>query len=203
MTPEEKNNLISYIKKYKKLNTEINIVGLLISIFITTNLIFFVSNEKIWTIMNFIFLIISIITIFVMFKNRKQLSENIFLLLKDYKIITINEEIIKTYNKEDIINAAKNNKTIDLSTNNEGSITQETDARYTSAIELLKKHPDLNTIKKVETTYTINELILDYQKDIIEICNNNIPDSYIQYETTEPIGNAKLKYKEDSKHDKI
>lgn len=193
MTTEEKNNLINYIKKYKKLTTEINIVGLLIPIFITTNLIFLVSNEKIWTIMNFIFLIISVITIFVMFKNRKQLSENIFLLLKDYKVITINEKIIKTYNKEDIIDAAKNNKTIDLSTNNEGSISKEIDSRYTSAIELLKKYPYLKSIKKVETTYTINELILDYQKDIIIICNNNIPDTYIKYETTEPIGKAELK----------
>jgi hypothetical protein len=197
MTPEEKNNIINYIKKYKKLNTEINIVGLLIPIFITTNLIFLVSNEKNWTIMNFIFLIISIITIFVMFKNRKQLFENIFLLLKDYKIITINEEIIKTYNKEDIINAAKNNKTIDLSINKGSTIAQEIDAQYTSAIELLKQYPDLNSIKKVQTTYTINELILDYQKDIIKICNNNIPDPYIKYEATEPIGKAKLKNKED------
>lgn len=197
MTTEEKNNLISYIKKYKKLNTEIKIVGLLIPIFITTNLIFLVSNEKIWTIMNFIFLIISVITIFVMFKNQKQLSENIFLLLKDYNVITINEEIIKTYNKEDIIDAAKYNKTIDLNINNGSTIAQEINAEYTSAIELLKQYPDLNSIKKVQTTYTINELILNYQKDIINICNNNIPDTYIKYETTEPIGKAKLKNKED------
>ena len=128
-----------------------------------------------------------------MCKNRKQLFENIFLLLKDYKVITINEEIIKIYNKENIIDAAKNNKTIDLSTGTSHSIAHETDARYTSAIELLKRYPDLKSIKKIKTTYTINELILDYQKDIINICNINIPDPYIKYETDEPIGKAELK----------
>lgn len=46
MTPEEKNNLISYLKKYKKLDTEIKIIGLLLPIFLSTKLIFLVSNQK-------------------------------------------------------------------------------------------------------------------------------------------------------------
>ena len=197
MTTEEKNNLISYLKKYKKLDNESAMIWTLLFMFSITMYIFVRDNQKSWTIINFILLIFLVIIAFVIRHNRNKISESIILLLQDYKVITINEEIIKTYNKEDIINAAKNNQTIDLSTNNEDSIAKEIDARYTSAIDLLKKHPDLNTIKKIQTTYTINELILDYQKDIMKICNNNIPDPYIKYEATEPIGKAKLKNKED------
>ena len=193
MTTEEKNNLISYLKKYKKLDTEIKIIGLLLPIFLSTNLIFLVSNQKIWTIINLIFLTISAITLYVMCKNQDQLSRSIILLLKDYNVITINEEIIKTYNHEDLINAAKNNQTIDLSTNNDGSILQEINARYTSAIELLKQYPNLKSIKRIENTYTINELILDYQKDIIKICKAKIPKTIIKYETNKPIGKAELR----------
>lgn len=59
---------------------------------------------------------------------------------------------------------------------------------YTSAIKLLKQYPDLKTIKRIENTYTINELILDYQNDIIKICDDKILKTYIEYETNEPIG---------------
>lgn len=45
MTTEEKNNLISYLKKYKKLDKDICILGMLILLFIITNLIFLVSDE--------------------------------------------------------------------------------------------------------------------------------------------------------------
>lgn len=91
--------------------------------------------------------------------------------------------------KKSIIDAAKNNRSLDLRTNIHSS--------YTSAIDLIKKHPDLNSIKRIENTYTINELILDYQKVIIKICDKNIPKTIIEYEATEPIGNAELKNKED------
>ena len=185
MTPEEKNNLISYIKKYKKLDTEIKIIGLLLPIFISTNLIFIISNQKIWTIINLIFLTISAITLYVMCKNQEQLSRSIILLLKDYNVITINEKITELYNKKSIIDAAKNNRNLDLRTNIHGN--------YTSAIELLKEYPDLKSIKRIENTYTINELILDYQNDIIKICNEKIPKTIIKYEATEPIGKAELK----------
>lgn len=193
MTTEEKNNLMSYLKQYKKKDTDENIILSLMFTFSITMLIFAIATEPMYATVNFITLLILLISIFVIFHKQKQLSENIFLLLKDYNVITINKELIKTYNKEDIINAAKNNKTIDLSTNNESSISQEIDARYISAIELLKQYPDLKSIKKVKNTYTINELILDYQKDIIKICNEKIPNSMIEYETTEPIGKAKLR----------
>ena len=185
MTTEEKNNLISYIKKYKKLDTEIKIIGLLLPIFLSTNLIFLVSNQKIWTIINLIFLTISAITLYVMCKNQEQLSGNIILLLKDYNIITIHEENTKLYNKKSIIDAAKNNRSLDLRTNIHGN--------YTSAIKLLKRYPDLKSIKRIENTYTINELILDYQNDIIKICNEKFPKTIIKYETNEPIGKAELK----------
>lgn len=197
MTTEEKNNLISYLKKYKKLDNESAMICTLLFMFSITMYIFVRDNQKSWVIINFILLIFLVITAFVIGHNRNKISESIILLLQDYKVITINEEIIKTYNKEDIIDAAKNNQTIDLSINNGSTIAQEIDARYTSAIDFLKKHPDLKSIKKIKTIYSINELILDYQKDIIIICNNNIPDPYIKYETTEPIGKAKLKHKED------
>ena len=185
MTPEEKNNLISYLKQYKKLDTEIKIIGLLLPIFISTNLIFLVSNQKIWTIINLIFLTISAITLYVMCKNQEQLSGSIILLLKDYNIITIHEKNTELYNKKSIIDAAKNNRSLDLRTNIHGN--------YTSAIKLLKQYPDLKSIKRIENTYTINELILDYQKDINKICDENIPKTIIKYETTKPIGKAELK----------
>lgn len=203
MTTEEKNNLISYLKKYKKLDKDINTICTLTIIFTVTNLIFLATDQNIWALSNFILIIILCTTSFIISHNQKQLSENIFLLLKDYKVITIYEHITELYNKESIVQAAKLNKTLNLRINYNTSISKELIAENTSAIDLLKKHPDLNTIKKIQTTYTINKLILDYQKDIIKICNNNIPDPYIKYETTEPIGKAKLKHKEDSKHDKI
>ena len=185
MTPEEKNNLISYLKQYKKLDTEIKIIGLLLPIFISTNFIFLVSNQKIWTIINLIFLTISAITLYVMCKNQEQLSGSIILLLKDYNIITIHEENTELYNKKSIIDAAKNNQSLDLRTNIHGN--------YTSAIKLLKEYPDLKSIKRIENTYTINKLILDYQNDIIKICNEKFPKTIIKYETNEPIGKAEFK----------
>ena len=66
-------------------------------------------------------------------------------------------------------------------------------SNYTSAIELLKQYPDLKSIKRIENTYTINELILDYQQIIIKICDDKILKTYIKYEATEPIGKAELK----------
>ena len=203
MTPEEKNNLISYLKKYKKLDNESAMIWTLLIMFSTTMYIFVRDNQKSWAIINFILLIFLVITAFVIRHNRNKISESIILLLQDYNVITINKEIIKTYNQEDLIDAAKNNKTIDLSTNNESSISKEINAQYTSAIELLKQYPDLKTIKKIKNTYTINKLILDYQQIIIKICDDKILKTYIEYKTTEPIGKAELKHKEDSKHDKI
>lgn len=197
MRPEEKNNLISYLKKYKKLDTEIKIICILTIIFVITNLIFLTTDQNIWALLNFIFIILLIITTFVISNNQDKIAESIMLLLKEYNVITINENITEIYNKETIINAAKTSKTINLRIDYDTSLTKELITENTSAIELLKQYPDLNSIKKVQTTYTINELILDYQKDIINICNNNIPDPYIKYEATEPIGKAKLKNKED------
>lgn len=166
---------------------------MLILLFIITNLIFIVSNQTIWALGNFILITILCATIYIINNNQNKITKSIILLLKDYKVITIHEEIKKLYDKETIIKAAKHNKTINLRTNYETSISEELNTENTSAIELLKKYPDLNSIKKVNITYTINELILDYQKDIIEICKNNIPKTYVEYKTNEPIGKAELK----------
>ena len=193
MTPEEKNNLISYLKKYKKLDNDLTNICILTIIFVITNLIFLTTDQNIWALLNFIFIILLIITTFVISNNQDKIAESIMLLLKEYNVITINENITELYNKEAIINAAKTNKTINLRIDYDTSITKELIAENTSAIELLKQYPDLNSIKKVQTTYTFNELILDYQKDIINICNNNIPNPYIKYETNEPIGKTELK----------
>lgn len=197
MTTEEKNNLISYLKKYKKLDKDICILGMLILLFIITNLIFLVSNQTIWALGNFILVIILCAIVFVINHNNNKIAKSIILLLKDYKVITINENITELYDKETIIKAAKHNKTINLRTNYETSISEELNAENTSAIELLKKYPDLNSIKKVNITYTINELILDYQKDILEICRNNIPKTYIEYKINEPLRKAELKKKKE------
>lgn len=193
MTPEEKNNLISYLKKYKKLDNDVNNICISTIIFVITNLIFLATDQNIWALLNFIFIILLIISTFIINNKQDKIAESIMLLLKEYNVITINENITELYNKEAIIKAAKTNKTINLRIDYNTSISKELIAENTSAIELLKQYPDLNSIKKVQTTYTINELILDYQKDIINICNNNIPDPYIKYETNQPIGKAELK----------
>lgn len=151
-------------------------------------LVFVINSQTIWALINLIILILLIISIFVLGYNQNQIAKSIFLLLKDYNVITINKEITELYNKETIIQAAKNNIKLDLSTGCEKSFSEEYNARHTSAIELLKNYPDLKRVTKVKQNYTINELILDYQKDIIKICNENIPSKYIKYETTDPIG---------------
>ena len=99
MTTEEKNNLISYLKKYKKLDKDINTRCTLTIIFTVTNLIFLATDQNIWALSNFILIIILCTTSFIISHNQKQLSENIFLLLKDYKVITIYEHITELYNK--------------------------------------------------------------------------------------------------------
>lgn len=193
MTNEEKNNLISYLKKYEKIDTQSNNMIILMFIFSLTLFAFIGTNQKIWAILNLITLIILIISIFIIAHNQNQIAKNIFLLLKDYNVITINEEIIEVYNEQDLINAAKNNQTIDLSTNCEKSVSEAIDARNTSVINLLKNNPDVKKVTKIKQTYTVNELILDYQKDINKICDENIPKTIIKYETTKPIGKAELK----------
>lgn len=193
MINEEKNNLISYLKKYKKIDTQTNSMIILMFIFSLTLFAFIGTNQKIWSILNLITLILLIISIFIIAHNQNQIAKNIFLLLKDYNVITINEEIIEVYNEQDLINAAKNNQTIDLSTNCEKSVSEAIDARNTSVINLLKNNPGVKKVTKIKQTYTINKLILDYQKDIIKICNENIPSAFIKYETTEPKGKAELK----------
>lgn len=117
MTTEEKNNLISYLKKYKKIDTQTNSMIILMFIFSLTLFAFIGTNQKIWSILNLITLILLIISIFIIDHNQNQIAKNIFLLLKDYNVITINEKIIEVYNEQNLINAAKNNQTIDLSTN--------------------------------------------------------------------------------------
>ena len=193
MTPEEKNNLISYLKKYKKLDNDLTNICILTIIFVITNLIFLTTDQNIWALLNFIFIILLIIPTFIINNNQDKIAESIMLLLKEYNVITINENITELYNKEAIINAAKTNKTINLRIDYDTSITKELIAENTSAIDLIKKHPDLKSIKKVKNTYTINELILDYQQVIIEICDKNIPKTIIKYETNKPIGKAELK----------
>lgn len=148
MTNEEKNNLISYLKKYKKIDTQTNSMIILMFIFSLTLFAFIGTNQKIWSILNLITLILLIISIFIIAHNQNQIAKNTFLLLKDYNVITINEEIIEVYNEQDLINAAKNNQTIDLSTNCEKSVSEAIDARNTSVINLLKNNPGVKKVTK-------------------------------------------------------
>ena len=108
MTNEEKNNLISYLKKYEKIDTQSNNMIILMFIFSLTLFAFIGTNQKIWSILNLITLILLIISIFIIAHNQNQIAKNIFLLLKDYNVITINEKIIEVYNEQDLINAALN-----------------------------------------------------------------------------------------------
>lgn len=184
MTPEEKNNLISYLKKYKKLNSYA-LCGLIIYIFSIMSLFIFVTDNQNQTEIYFALFILTLPIIgFVIQYNTNKTAKNVIKLLTNYNIITINKKIIKSYNKNDLLELAKQNKTINLM-ENEHSISMKDDLKKcTSVIKLLNKYPNLEYINKFEQSYTINELIPKYQYLIVDVCKKYVPIYSIEYKTS-------------------
>lgn len=184
MTTEEKNNLISYLKKYKKLNTYA-LCGLIIYIVSIMSLFIFVTDNQDQTEIYFALFILTLPIIgFVIQYTTNKTAKNVIKLLTNYNIITINKKIIKSYNKNDLLELAKQNKTINLM-ENEHSISMKNDLKKcTSVIELLNKYPNLEYINKFEQSYTINELISEYQYLIVDVCKKYIQTYSIEYKTS-------------------
>lgn len=181
MTPEEKNNLISYLKKYKKLNSYA-LCGLITYIFSIMSLFIFVTDNQNQTEIYFALFILTLPIIgFIIQYTTNKTAKNVIELLTNYNIITINKKLNKQYNKNELLELAKQNKTINLM-ENEHNITMKDDLKKcTSVIELLNKYPNLEYINKFEQSYTINELIPEYQYLIVDVCKKYIPIYSIEY----------------------
>lgn len=89
--------------------------------------------------------------------------------LQTKEIISIHTELIKTYSRDEIIELAKNDQVIDLSTGYEEGVMQSVLSQHYPARKLLKKYPDIKTIEKYKTTVTYNEFDMKYQHVINEI----------------------------------
>lgn len=89
--------------------------------------------------------------------------------LQVHDIINIDTELIKTYSRDEIIELAKNDQVIDLSTGFEEGMMQNVLAQHYPAQKLLKKYPDIKTVEKYKTTVTYNEFDMKYQHIINEL----------------------------------
>ena len=184
MTPEEKNNLISYIKKYKILNSYA-LCGLFVYIFSIMYLFIIVRDNQNQTQIYFALFILTLPIIgFVIQYTTNKTAKNVIKLLINYNIITINKKIIKSYNKNDLLELAKQNKTINLMENKHSISMKDDLKKCTSVIELLNKYPNLEYINKFEQSYTINELISEYQYLIVDVCKKYIETYSIEYKTS-------------------
>lgn len=89
--------------------------------------------------------------------------------LQTKEIISIHTELIKRYSRDEIIELAKNDQVIDLSTGYEEGMMQNVLSQHYPAQKLLKKHPDIKTIEKYKTTVTYNKFDTKYQHVINEL----------------------------------
>lgn len=124
MTPEEKNNLIKHLKTYKKLNSYA-LCGLITYIFSIMSLFIFVTDNQNQTEIYFALFILTLPIIgFIIQYTTNKTAKNVIKLLTNYNIITINKKLNKQYNKNELLELAKQNKTINLM-ENEHSITMK------------------------------------------------------------------------------
>lgn len=105
--------------------------------------------------------------------------------LQTKEIISINTELIKTYSRDEIIELAKNDQVIDLSTGYEEGMLQSVLSQHYPAQKLLKKHPDIKTIEKYKTTVKYNEFVIKYQPIINEL-GRSIENVEYRYEFENP-----------------
>ena len=89
--------------------------------------------------------------------------------LQTKEVISIHTELIKKYNRDEIIELAKNDQVMDLATGYEEGMMESVLSQHYPARELLKKHPDIKTIEKYKTTVTYNEFDMKYQHIINEL----------------------------------
>ena len=179
MTTEEKNNLIKHLKMYKNLNNYA-LCGLITYICSIMYLfIFVIDNQNHNQNQTKIYFALFILTLpiigFVIQYTTNKTAKNVIKLLTNYNIITINKKLNKQYNKNELLELAKQNKTINLMENKHNITMKDDLKKCTSVIELLNKYPNLEYINKFEQSYTINELIPEYQYLIVDVCKKYIP----------------------------
>ena len=105
--------------------------------------------------------------------------------LQTKEIISIHTELIKRYSRNEIIELAKNDQVIDLSTGYEEGVMQSVLSQHYPARKLLKKYPDIKTIEKYKTTVKYNEFDMKYQHIINEL-GRSIENVAYQYEFENP-----------------
>lgn len=136
--------------------------------------IYYKRASKITNIIFTLYVIFTAILVFlnidIMLKMIASLFVTLFFALKIYKeIISIHTELIKRYSRDEIIELAKNDQVIDLSTGYEEGVMQNVLSQHYPARKLLKKHPDIKTIEKYKTTVIYNEFDMKHQHIINEI----------------------------------
>lgn len=105
--------------------------------------------------------------------------------LQTKELISIHTELIKRYSRDEIIELAKNDQVIDLSTGYEEGVMQSVLSQHHPARKLLKKYPDIKNIEKYKTTVTYNEFNMKYQHVINEI-GRSIENIEYRYELQLP-----------------
>ena len=113
--------------------------------------------------------------------------------LQVHDIIDINTELVKTYSRDKIIELAKNDQVIDLSTGYEEGVMQSVLSQHYPARKLLKEYPDIKNVEKCKTTVTYNEFDIKYQHIINELGRSveNVEFRYELQSQNEVQNNAK------------
>ena len=105
--------------------------------------------------------------------------------LQTKEIISIHTGLIKRYSRDEIIELAKNDQVMDLSTGYEEGMMQSVLSQHYPARKILKKYPDIKNIEKYKTTVTYNNFDMKYQHVINEI-GRSIENIEYRYELQLP-----------------
>ena len=116
-------------------------------------------------------------------------------------IIKIDNEIVTVYERDYLIELAKNDQLIDLSTNEEDSIMMTILNKNTPALKLMQKNPNLDKITISKNTVRYLTFDLKYQHIINEL-GRSIPIKEIKYELKSK-GTAKKVKNTDILKDKL
>ena len=152
---------------YKRATKVMNIIFILYVVF-TVILIFFNIDIMIKMITTFFVTIVFALKIYFDYKFTITKHRAIQTLLAN-EVISLDTELIKTYSRDELIELAKNDQVIDLSTGYEDGMMQSVFAQHYSTQKLLKKYPDIKTIEKYKTTVIYNEFDMKYQHIINEL----------------------------------
>ena len=152
---------------YKRATKVMNIIFILYVIF-TVMLIFFNIDIMIKMIATFFVTIVFALKKYYDHKHTITKYQAISK-LQTKEIISIHTELIKRYSRNEIIELAKNDQVLDLSTGYEEGVMQSVLSQHYPAQKLLKKHPDIKIIEKYKTTVKYNEFDMKYQHIINEL----------------------------------